>query len=172
MIIEKNKVVSVNYVLTVYDKEGEAETLVEETSIENPFVFLYGNGDLLEDFETALNSKVRGDKFDFKVAFERGYGQIHHDHIVNVPVEAFKDEDGNMDEEMVVVGNMLPMHDQEGNRMQGLVVEITDTYVKMDFNHPLAGKNLHFIGEVLEVRPATLEELSHGHVHGPGGHHH
>jgi len=64
------------------------------------------------------------------------------------------------------------MHDQEGNRMQGLVVEITDTFVKMDFNHPLAGKNLHFIGEVLEVRPASLEELSHGHVHGPGGHHH
>jgi FKBP-type peptidyl-prolyl cis-trans isomerase SlyD len=172
MIIEKNKVVSVNYILTVYDKEGEAETLVEETSIENPFVFLYGNGDLLEDFETALNNKVKGDKFDFKVAFERGYGQVHPDHIVNVPAEAFKDEDGNMDEEMVVVGNMLPMHDQEGNRMQGLVVEITDTFVKMDFNHPLAGKNLHFIGEVLEVRPASLEELSHGHVHGPGGHHH
>jgi FKBP-type peptidyl-prolyl cis-trans isomerase SlyD len=172
MIIEKNKVVSVNYILTVYDAEGGAETLVEETSTENPFVFLYGNGDLLEDFETALNSKVKGDKFDFKVAYERGYGQIHPDHIVNVPIEAFKDEDGNIDEEMVVVGNMLPMHDQEGNRMQGLVVEITDTFVKMDFNHPLAGKNLHFIGEVLEVRPATLEELSHGHVHGPGGHHH
>lgn len=172
MIIEKNKVVSVNYVLTVYEKEGDAETLVEETSIENPFVFLYGNGDLLEDFETALSSKIKGDKFDFKVAYERGYGQIHLDHIVNVPIEAFKDEDGNMDEEMVVVGNMLPMHDHEGNRMQGLVVEITDTYVKMDFNHPLAGKNLHFTGEVLEVRPATLEELSHGHVHGPGGHHH
>jgi FKBP-type peptidyl-prolyl cis-trans isomerase SlyD len=172
MIIEKNKVVSVNYILTVYDKEGEAETLVEETSIENPFVFLYGNGDLLEDFETALDNKVKGDKFDFKVAFERGYGQVHPDHIVDVPAEAFKDEDGNMDEEMVVVGNMLPMHDQEGNRMQGLVMEITDTYVKMDFNHPLAGKNLHFIGEVLEVRTATLEELSHGHVHGPGGHHH
>jgi FKBP-type peptidyl-prolyl cis-trans isomerase SlyD len=172
MIIEKNKVVSVNYILTVYDKEGEAETLVEETSIENPFVFLYGNGDLLEDFETALDNKVKGDKFDFKVAFERGYGQVHPDHIVNVPAEAFKDEDGNMDEEMVVVGNMLPMHDQEGNRMQGLVMEITDTYVKMDFNHPLAGKNLHFIGEVLEVRNATLEELSHGHVHGPGGHQH
>ena len=72
MIIEKNKVVSVNYILTVYDKEGEAETLVEETSIENPFVYLYGNGDLLEDFENALNSKVKGDRFDFKVAFERG----------------------------------------------------------------------------------------------------
>lgn len=172
MIIEKNKVVSVNYVLTVYEKEGDAETLVEETSIENPFVFLYGNGDLLEDFETALSGKIKGDKFDFKAAYERGYGQIHLDHIVNVPIEAFKDEDGNMDEEMVVVGNMLPMHDHEGNRMQGLVVEITDTYVKMDFNHPLAGKNLHFTGEVLEVRPATLEELSHGHVHGPGGHHH
>jgi len=172
MIIEKNKVVSVNYSLTVYETEGGAETLVEETSIENPFVFLYGNGDLLEDFETALNSKTKGDKFDFRINCERGYGVVHHDHIVNVPIEAFKDEEGNMDDEMVAVGNTLPMHDQEGNRMQGLVVEMTDTFVKMDFNHPLAGKHLHFTGEVIEVRPATLEELSHGHVHGPGGHHH
>lgn len=172
MIIEKNKVVSVNYILTAYDNESSAETLVEETSTENPFVFLYGNGDLLEDFEAALTSKTKGDKFDFKVVSERGYGQVHKDHIVNVPIEAFKDEDGAIDEEMVAVGNTLPMHDHEGNRMEGLVQEITETYVKMDFNHPLAGKNLHFIGEVLEVRPATLEELSHGHVHGPGGHHH
>jgi len=172
MIIEKNKVVSVNYILTVYDTEGGAETLVEETSAENPFVFIYGNGELLDDFEAALNSKTVDDKFDFKVAYERGYGQIHTDHIVNVPIDAFIDEDGNMDEEMVVVGNMLPMHDQEGNKMQGLVTEITEEHVRMDFNHPLAGKNLHFVGEVLEVRPASLEELSHGHVHGLGGNHH
>ena len=172
MNIDKNKVVSVNYTLNTYENEGGAETLVEETSKENPFVFLYGNGELLEDFETALKDKKVGDKFDFKIDFERGYGGIFADHVVNVPLEAFKDEEGNVDDEMVVIGNTLPMHDHEGNSLQGLVTEITDAHVKMDFNHPLAGKHLHFVGEVLEVREATLEELSHGHAHGPGGHHH
>lgn len=64
------------------------------------------------------------------------------------------------------------MRDQEGNPLMGIVKEITDAYVKMDFNHPLAGFDLHFMGEVLEVRDASQEELDHGHVHGPHGHHH
>ncbi|MCC6251927.1 MAG: FKBP-type peptidyl-prolyl cis-trans isomerase [Bacteroidia bacterium] len=172
MTIEKNKVVSVNYILTTFNNGSDEEILVEETSIDNPFVFLFGNGDLLEDFESALLGKSKGEKFDFRIGFEKGYGASFPDHIIDVPINAFKNEEGEIDQEMVVVGNYLPMHDQEGNRLQGLVVEITDDFVKMDFNHPLAGKNLHFTGEVLEVRPATLEELSHGHVHGPGGHHH
>ncbi|HEY6161907.1 MAG TPA: peptidylprolyl isomerase, partial [Bacteroidia bacterium] len=67
---------------------------------------------------------------------------------------------------------VLPMVDNKGNHLQGKVTEISLTEVKMDFNHPMAGKDLHFTGEVLEVRDATQEELAHGHVHGPGGHHH
>lgn len=172
MKAEKNKVVTVNYTLSTFEQEGMPETTVEETNAEHPFVFLYGSGDLLEDFESALANKVKGDKFDFGIAYERGYGPVHVDHIVNVPLEAFKDKEGNIDDEMVYVGNVLPMQDHEGNHLQGLVSEITDVHVKMDFNHPLAGKNLHFIGEILDIRPASLEELSHGHVHGPGGHHH
>ncbi len=74
--------------------------------------------------------------------------------------------------EIVKVGNFLPMKDQEGNPLQGLVQEITDEHVRMDFNHPMAGKDLFFSGEVIEVREATTEELEHGHVHGPGGHQH
>jgi FKBP-type peptidyl-prolyl cis-trans isomerase SlyD len=73
---------------------------------------------------------------------------------------------------MVKVGNVLPMTDSDGNQMRGSVQEITGEHVRMDFNHPLAGQDLHFAGEVLEIRDATKEELSHGHVHGPGGHHH
>jgi FKBP-type peptidyl-prolyl cis-trans isomerase SlyD len=64
------------------------------------------------------------------------------------------------------------MQDQDGNPMDGRVLEIGTETVKMDFNHPLAGEELHFKGEILEVREATAEELDHGHVHGPGGHHH
>jgi FKBP-type peptidyl-prolyl cis-trans isomerase SlyD len=64
------------------------------------------------------------------------------------------------------------MRDNDGNPLIGRVLTISDKIVEMDFNHPLAGHDLHFIGEILNVRNATNEELSHGHVHGPGGHHH
>ena len=64
------------------------------------------------------------------------------------------------------------MSDNEGNRLVGQILDITEEFVKMDFNHPLAGKDLHFEGEILEVRPASEEELAHGHVHGEHGHQH
>jgi FKBP-type peptidyl-prolyl cis-trans isomerase SlyD len=73
---------------------------------------------------------------------------------------------------MVKVGNMLPMVDQDGNRMQGLVIDINDDFVTMDFNHPLADKDLHFVGKVLNIRNASADEIAHGHVHGEGGIHH
>jgi FKBP-type peptidyl-prolyl cis-trans isomerase SlyD len=64
------------------------------------------------------------------------------------------------------------MTDEEGNRMQGMVVSIGPENVMMDFNHPLAEKELMFAGKILTIREATTEELDHGHVHGEGGHHH
>ena len=172
MIVENNKVVSVNYHLTVKDEKNGGETLVEKTDTANPFVFLYGSGGLLEEFESNLKGKSVGDSFDFYITAEKGYGVRNEDHIVNIPVEAFKGEDGELDTEMIAVGNVLPMVDREGNRLQGTVHEVTDTYVRMDFNHPLAGQELHFKGEVLSVREATEEEMAHGHAHGADGHHH
>ena len=80
--------------------------------------------------------------------------------------------DGKLDEEMLQPGNFLPMADNEGNHMQAKVMDISGTAVKMDFNHPLAGMVMHFDGKVADVRPATAEELAHGHVHGEGGHQH
>lgn len=168
MTIENNTVVSVNYNLSIKDT-GEQ---VEQTSKEEPFVFLFGAGGLLEDFETNLRGKKPGDTFDFFIEHSRGYGVRDAQHVVMIPIEAFQNEDGQLDEENVKVGVTLPMVDNEGNRLHGKVEEITKEHVKMDFNHPLAGQDLHFKGEVLEVREATAEELAHGHVHGPHGHHH
>lgn len=171
MQIEKNKVVSVNYHLTVKDENGKEE-LVEKTDSERPFVFLYGAGNLLEEFEKNLSGKSKGDKFDFVIEAGNGYGDWSEENIVNIPIDAFKDNEGNIDKEMLKEGNTLPMVDNEGNHLQGTVEEVTESSVKMDFNHPLAGQDLHFKGEILEIRNATEEELDHGHVHGPGGHHH
>lgn len=168
MTIENNTVVSVNYLLA---KKGTGEQ-IEQTSKEHPFVFIFGVGGLLEDFETNLRNKKVGDTFDFFIEHTRGYGVRDEQHIVMIPIDAFLGEDGNLDEENVKVGVTLPMIDNEGGKLYGMVKEITKEYVKMDFNHPLAGQDLHFKGEVLEVRAASEEELAHGHVHGEHGHHH
>jgi FKBP-type peptidyl-prolyl cis-trans isomerase SlyD len=168
MTIDKNSVVSVNYTLT----EKESGTQVEQTSKEHPFVFIFGTGGLLEDFEANLKGKKAGDTFDFFVDHKKGYGARSEEHIVMIPIEAFHGEDGTFDAENVKVDVTLPMMDNEGNRLYGTVKEINLEHVKMDFNHPLAGTDLHFVGEVLDVRPATADELAHGHVHGEHGHHH
>jgi FKBP-type peptidyl-prolyl cis-trans isomerase SlyD len=172
MVIESKKVVSVNYVLTSPTAEAGGEELLEKTSVEAPFVFLYGAGGLLEEFEGHLKGLKKGDAFDFRIEAKNAYGLSAPDHVVNIPIEAFRDPEGNIDDEMVNVGNVLPMTDNQGNRLEGLVIERTDDHIKMDFNHPLAGKDLHFKGEVLDVREASEEELAHGHVHGEHGHHH
>lgn len=172
MEISKNHVVSVNYHLTVPGENGGAEITIEKTSTEDPFMFLFGVGQLLPDFESNLIGKKAGDKFDFRVTAENGYGIYQLEHIVNLPIENFLDEQGKLDSEMIAVGKNVPMVDNEGHRLWGKVIEVGATHIRMDFNHPLAGKELHFEGEVLSVRPATDEEIDHGHVHGPGGHHH
>ena len=169
-IIEEKKVVSVSYQLKV--KENGTETLIEETEKGHPFVFLLGTGNLLEAFESNLKGLKPGDPFDFTIDYKSGYGGRDADNIAEIPVEAFKDEKGEIDLEMIKVGNILPMSDNEGNRLNGMVESVTSEFIKMDFNHPLAEKDLHFIGKVLDVRDATEEEMAHGHVHGEGGHHH
>jgi FKBP-type peptidyl-prolyl cis-trans isomerase SlyD len=170
MTISENKVAVVNYHLTA-SKNGGAEELVEQTSPEHPFAFIYGVSSLLPDFEKALEGKKAGDKFDFHIKAEEAYGSEEADYVINIDRQAFM-VDGKFDEERVFIGNDIQMHDAEGNQLIGRVLEIEEAHVRMDFNHPLAGQDLHFVGEVLEVRDATEEELDHGHVHGAGGHHH
>jgi len=171
MLIEQKKVVAVNYRLMA-SEGGTAEELIEETSKEQPFVFLFGSGSLLEDFELNLQGLKVGDTFDFIISAEKGYGVLSDDNIVRIPLNAFVAEGEELDTEMICQGNFLPMVDDQGNQLQGLVLDVTPEFVVMDFNHPLAGKTLHFSGNVLDVREASAEELSHGHVHGEGGHHH
>ncbi len=172
MIIESNKVVSVNYKLTAKKDKTSEEAHIETADDSHPFVFLFGAGGLLEAFEKNLGGKKVGDGFDFYIDAANAYGLHDENHIVSIPVDAFHDDKGKFDSEHIQLGKIVPMMDNHGNRLQGLVKEITIQHVRMDFNHPLAGHELHFVGKVLEIRNATPDELSHGHVHGPGGHHH
>lgn len=170
LLINKDMVVSVHYELKV-DKEGELVT-ADKSNPEQPLVYLHGAGMLLPDFESNLAGKTVGDTVSFKVSAENGYGVRNEQEIVSIGIESFKDKDGNIDTNMVRVGNILPMMDDQGRQFQGIVCDVTADSVIMDFNHPMAGKELNFTVTVADVRAATPDEISHGHVHGPGGHHH
>jgi FKBP-type peptidyl-prolyl cis-trans isomerase SlyD len=169
MNISKHHVVTVSYHLLVPGENGEQS--FEKTTADQPLVFLFGMGQLLPEFEQNLQGKAVGDTFDFYIAPENAYGLYQDNHVVELPVDIFFDEQGKLDGSLTV-GKRVPMMDNQGNRLVGTILHMGLETIRMDFNHPLAGKQLHFTGEVLEVRAATDEELDHGHVHGPGGHQH
>ncbi|MBT2557594.1 FKBP-type peptidyl-prolyl cis-trans isomerase [Hymenobacter sp. ISL-91] len=168
--ISANKVVTITYDLSVTD-ENQEKVLVESADTDAPMVFLFGQSGLPEEFERQLADKNAGDAFSFSLTPEQAYGDYDAQAVVEIPRSVFE-IDGQTDEEMLQVGNFLPMADNQGHHMQGKVVEISDDAVKMDFNHPLAGMVMHFDGNVADVREATAEEMDHGHVHGEGGHQH
>ena len=161
MIVEKNKVISLSYELKV---EGQT---MENVGADTPLQFIFGTGNLLPRFEEHLDGLQINDSFDFELKSEDAYGPVNKDAIVDVPMKAFEVE-GKVDQELLKVGNHIPMLDQSGNRLNGLVVQIDSDLATMDFNHPLAGNDLHFNGKVEEVREATSDELEHGHAHNPG----
>lgn len=168
MIISKDKVVSVSYELREGDNMGE---LVEQTTAEEPFTFLFGVGSLLPDFENNLNGLKAGDTFQFGIASQQAYGDLDPNAIVDLPINIFM-VDGAIDYDLLEIGNVVPMRNDQGHLLHGVIVNIAPDMVTMDFNHPMAGKDLFFSGTVLEIREATPSELEHGHVHGHGGHHH
>jgi FKBP-type peptidyl-prolyl cis-trans isomerase SlyD len=170
MKVEKNNVVALIYNLSIPDNEGEIE-VVEVVTEEDPMYFIHGISGLPEGFETKIEGLSIGDTFDFTVAPEEGYGEFDPEAIVELPKAVFQMDDVDQDE-LLEIGNIVPMTNEDGERMHGQVVEVKDDVVVMNFNHPLAGKEMHFEGSILSIRPATDEEISHGHVHGEGGHHH
>ncbi|MEY3343629.1 MAG: hypothetical protein RL090_1313 [Bacteroidota bacterium] len=169
MKIEINKVVSVTYSLEV-NTDGAEKQHIETAGKDHPLTFLFGSGGLIPAFEENLFGKSIGDGFAFSIDPENGYGVYDPNALVELPMDLFK-VDGVIDMEMIRVGNMIPMSDPQGNRLDGKVMAVTAESVQMDFNHPLAGHHLHFSGEVIEVRDASAEELAHGHAHtGHNGH--
>lgn len=163
-----NKVVSLIYELREENAEGEVIQKVEK---DRPFVYLFGVGGLLPKFEMSLDGLQAGDTFSFAMTSGESYGEHTDEAIIELDKSIFE-VDGIIDEELLTIGNQITMQDNEGNPLDGIVVEITEDNVTMDFNHPLAGLNLHFSGEILEVREASADEIAHGHAHGVHGHHH
>lgn len=166
MNIAKDKVISVSYEL----RTSENGEIVEKTQEENPLTFLFGHGNMLPKFESNLEGLKQGDKFEFKLDSQDAYGKYNPKAVIDVPKSAFEVE-GKVDEKLLQLGATVPMMDNNGNRFNGIVKEILDEKVKMDFNHPMADQNLFFNGEILEIREASENELKHGHVHQGGEDH-
>lgn len=164
MKIEPQHVVSLTYDLYVNQEDG-TEALTESATQEQPLTFLYGAGQMLPKFEENLSDLSTGDNYDFSISAKDGYGEYDEEAVANLPVEMFNGAD------LPEVGSILPLQDNNGNHFQGQVVSVAEDSIIVDLNHPMAGQKLHFKGVILNVRPATPEELSHGHAHGVDGHH-
>jgi len=167
MTIEKNKVVSLTYTLR---DGGVLGDVVEVADEKNALVFLYGAGMMLPSFEKNLTDMQAGSDFSFLLKAAEAYGEQNPEAIVEFDKKIFE-VDGKMDPQMVV-GKPVMMRDEQNHTMRAVILAISEDKVKLDFNPPMAGKDLHFTGKILTVRDASPEEISHGHVHGPGGHQH
>lgn len=180
-----NKYVTVAYELYTDNDKGIHE-LVEKAPIEHPFQFISGLGIALDSFESKILALAEGEAFDFVLKVDEAYGPYEQDHVIELLKETFA-INGRFDKDMVYPGAVLPLVNADGMRFQGLVLELKDNTVIIDLNHPLAGKDLHFKGQVVTMRDATNEEIqaliNHegcncggdcegGCEGGCGGHHH
>ncbi len=154
------KVIALTYELREGGPEGE---LLESVTKEKPIEFLFGAGRLNESFENNVKDLKEGEGFEFTIKADQAYGQVNEKAVVDLPKSIFV-IDGKLAEDLLVEGNIINMEDQEGNPHRGKILDIGDEKVKMDFNHPLAGMDLHFKGEVLQKREPTPEELTQGFV--------
>jgi FKBP-type peptidyl-prolyl cis-trans isomerase SlyD len=156
MQITKHRVAAIHY--TLKDNQGN---ILDSSEGRDPLYYIQGIGNLIPGMEEGLEGREKGEKFDIRVTPEKGYGELNPQLIQKVPKAAFGGQE------------VRPGMRFSTNRGETVTVtEVDQDTVTVDGNHPLAGVDLYFEVEVVDVRPATPEELQHGHVHAPGGHHH
>lgn len=156
MKISKHKVATIHYTLT--DVQG---TVLDSSEGQEPLQYLHGEGNLIPGMEEGLEGREKGDTFDLTVHPDKGYGETDPELVQDIPLTAFGGQ------------RVEPGMQFHANHGQVVTVKsVAGDTVTIDANHPLAGQDLHFKVEVVDVRDASSEEIAHGHVHGPGGHHH
>lgn len=156
----RDTVVSMHYTLT--DDQG---TVLDSSSGGEPLSYLHGHGNIISGLEKALEGTEQGHKSKVTVDAADGYGERRDEMVVAAPREQF-------DPSMDLKPGLQVMAQGPNGPVVFTVQDVGEAEVTLDGNHPLAGRTLHFEVEVTEVRAATEEELTHGHVHGPGGHQH
>lgn len=160
MKIAANAVVSIEYVLR--DDEGD---VLDSSEGDEPLAYIHGHEQIVPGLESALAGRIKGDAVDAKIAPKDGYGDRDEELIIRITRDELPP---GMEPQ---IGMEIGAEDEDGEHMYW-ITDITGPELTLDGNHPLAGKTLHFAVKIVDVRAATKEELSHGHVHGSGGHHH
>lgn len=159
MNISKNTVPSLAY--TLKNTEGQ---LLDQADKDNAFVYLHGHSGIIVGLEKALEGKTTGDSLTLEIPPEEAYGERLESSIQKVPRDMF----GNVDAAELYEGAQFQAETNQG--MQIVTIQkIGDESITIDGNHPMAGLTLHFDIEVLDIRTATEEEISHGHIHAQGG---
>ena len=161
MTITQHKVVSIHYSV----KRTDNNEIIDSSENSDPMTYLHGALNIIPGLEQALDGRSVGDEFEVTVAPEDAYGEHHEDRVQQVPREAFE----NIGEIKVGMGVTAQT---ESGPVNLVVTDVADELVTVDANHPLAGLTLNFSVNVVDIRDASEEEITHGHVHGPGGHDH
>lgn len=165
--IKPGKYVAMTYDLYQIDPDGK-ETLVHQVDPADPEKIIFGvTKGMILPLEKAIEGKETGDEFDVKVDSREAFGDVDPEQVATLEKDIFV-VDGKFDADVIKPGALVPMMTADGYRINGLVKEVTDTNVVMDFNHPLAGKDVRFKGKITEVRDATEEELHPAHGCGCG----
>lgn len=156
MEIKNDMMIVLQYTLKDDNKEGD---VIEQTTPEAPLKFIFGKGMMLPAFEANLAGKSAGETFEMRLESKDAYGEVNKEAVVDLPKDIFMVE-GEFDTDRFQLGAQIPMMTAEGRRMMGLILEVSEDTIKMDFNHQLAGVDLYFEGSITEVREATEEEVS------------
>ncbi len=164
-----HKYITVAYDLYTKNEKGNME-IMEQATAEHPFQFISGMGVTLDAFENNVAHLEAGDTFEFTLSVDDAYGPYVEEHVVELNKEMFC-VNGHFDSKNIYPGNIIPLVNADGNRFQGIILEVKSDVVVVDLNHPLAGKELTFKGKVVTSRPATEEEVQAliGMMSGEGG---
>jgi FKBP-type peptidyl-prolyl cis-trans isomerase SlyD len=154
--VQNGQVVSMEYTLKV---DG---VVTDSSEGREPLEFVHGAGNIIPGLEREMTGMAVGDSKDVMIAAAEGYGERDEEAFMDVPRDQFPAEIP------MKVGTELQVQNQAGQPMFARIEQVEDKSVRLNFNHPLAGKDLHFSVKVVDLRDATDEEVEHGHVHGPG----
>lgn len=161
-LVGNDTIVSFHY--TLKGKDGK---VLDSSSGGEPLAYLHGHGQIVPGLERVMTGKSpTGAAFEVVVSPEEGYGIKREELIITVPREQWSLP------ETVGVNEVVELQSDQGQRLPARIIEMKSDEIILDANHPLAGESLHFEITLVSVRPATKDELAHGHAHGPGGHNH
>lgn len=153
------RVIGFHYTLT--DQNGN---IIDSSSGRGPLLYMEGTGQIIPGLEKELQSLNKGDKKKVSIPAKEAYGERQESMVLQVPLDKLPKQD-------IKVGNQF-RGGADNHSPVFTVIEVTATEAKLDGNHPLAGQDLNFDVELVEIREATAEEMQHGHAHSPDGHHH